>query len=335
MGSPLSPLLCNIYMEKLEANIMSTLTPRPVLWKRYVDDTFCIWEKEKSELEKFLTEINEYHSNIKFTMEMEENGRLAFLDILCMKKGSKIETTVYRKPTTTFQLVHAHSAHHVAQKEGVIQCLTHRAMNICSKNYLQEELRLLKDIFMANGYKPQVVEQKMNRVLRKRRGQTNADPPSDNKEIQKLLVLPYDKNLCRNLNAIKRIYNLKIVTKPSNTIKQYLVHPKDRVPREKRCNVVYEVPLTDGKKYIGETSRPLAVRLKEHAEAVKRLEVNKNAIAEYVATSNAKPLWEKSRILAREENWYQRRVKEAMWIERRQENINRNHGLEEITKAWQ
>ena len=104
--------------------------------------------------------------------------------------------------------------------------------------------------------------------------------------------------------------------------------------RNIKATKIYEVPLSDGKKYIGETSRPLATRLKEHAEAVRKLDVTRNAIAQYVATSTARPIWEETRILAREENWYRRRVKEAIWIER-QENLNRNHGLEEVTAAWQ
>jgi hypothetical protein len=178
------------------------------------------------------------------------------------------------------------------------------------------------------------VDRKINQVRQKRRGQTDGNSLSDSKDNQKLLVLPYDENLCRSLNTIKRIYNLRIVTKPCNTIKNQLVHPKDEVPREKKCNVIYEVPLSDGKKYIGETSRPLATRLKEHAEAVRKLDVTRNAIAQYVATSTARPIWEETRILAREENWYRRRVKEAIWIER-QGNLNRNHGLEEVTAAWQ
>ena len=40
MGSPLSPLVANIYMEEYEKQAISTSTTPPILWKRFVDDTF-------------------------------------------------------------------------------------------------------------------------------------------------------------------------------------------------------------------------------------------------------------------------------------------------------
>ena len=42
MGSPISPLVANIYMEEFEKQAISTSTTLPILWKRYVDDTFTI-----------------------------------------------------------------------------------------------------------------------------------------------------------------------------------------------------------------------------------------------------------------------------------------------------
>ena len=41
MGSPLGPVLANIFMVELEQNIIPTLSKDISLWKRYVDDTIC------------------------------------------------------------------------------------------------------------------------------------------------------------------------------------------------------------------------------------------------------------------------------------------------------
>ena len=44
MGSPVSPVVANIYMEMFEDLALKTkLAPR--IWKRYVDDTFCVTEE--------------------------------------------------------------------------------------------------------------------------------------------------------------------------------------------------------------------------------------------------------------------------------------------------
>ena len=43
MGSPLSPVLANIFMEHFEQNALTNSALVPKLWKRYVDDIFAVW----------------------------------------------------------------------------------------------------------------------------------------------------------------------------------------------------------------------------------------------------------------------------------------------------
>jgi len=47
MGSPVSPLVANMYMEQLEEKLQSTVPAelKPKLWKRYVDDILEVIRK--------------------------------------------------------------------------------------------------------------------------------------------------------------------------------------------------------------------------------------------------------------------------------------------------
>ena len=54
-------------------------------------------------LENFFHHINNLHQNIKFTMEEESNGELAFLDTLLKRINGEISVLVYRKLTHTDQ----------------------------------------------------------------------------------------------------------------------------------------------------------------------------------------------------------------------------------------
>ena len=48
-----------------------------------------------------------------------------------------------------------------------------------------------------------------------------------------------------------------------------LLHPKDRINDEEKPEVVYKIPCKNCERvYVGETGRPLGVRIKEHRKEV-------------------------------------------------------------------
>ena len=65
MGSPISAVVDNLYMEFFEELALETAPTRPRLWKRYVDDTFCILRKGSTE--ELLHHLNRARPTIKFT----------------------------------------------------------------------------------------------------------------------------------------------------------------------------------------------------------------------------------------------------------------------------
>ena len=84
MGSPLGPVLANIFMVELESSIIPTLNDQIKLWKRFVDDTYCFAKCEYTN--NILSTLNSFHPNIKFTIEIEKDDAIPFLDVLILKK---------------------------------------------------------------------------------------------------------------------------------------------------------------------------------------------------------------------------------------------------------
>lgn len=60
-------------MESYETTALESAQFKPKCWLRYVDDTFIIWPHGQHTLNRFLVYLNQVNSNIKFTMEMENN----------------------------------------------------------------------------------------------------------------------------------------------------------------------------------------------------------------------------------------------------------------------
>ena len=77
MGSPLGPVLANIFMVELQKSVISHLSETLDLRFRCEDGTFTFIKAEEIE---FVTHaINSFHDNIKFTSVKEKDNKLAFL----------------------------------------------------------------------------------------------------------------------------------------------------------------------------------------------------------------------------------------------------------------
>ena len=86
ISSHLDPLITNIFMVELKRNIIPTLSNDISLWKRYVDDT--IYFIKLTSINKVIETFNSYHKNIKFTIEIETESKISFLDILLIRNSS-------------------------------------------------------------------------------------------------------------------------------------------------------------------------------------------------------------------------------------------------------
>ena len=80
MGDPASSTTAETYMQAYERTAITTALHPPKVWERFADDVYSILKR--THLENFFHYINNLHQNIKFTMEEESNGELAFLDTL-------------------------------------------------------------------------------------------------------------------------------------------------------------------------------------------------------------------------------------------------------------
>ena len=94
MGSPVSVVVAEIVMQRLEEKALATYTNPPPFWFRYVDDTLTSLHKD--EKNNFLEHLNQQNPSIQFTIEPELNGKIAFLDCRVIRAGNTLQTKAKR-----------------------------------------------------------------------------------------------------------------------------------------------------------------------------------------------------------------------------------------------
>lgn len=109
MGSPISPLIAKLVMSDLIRTQVPKLPVKPKFIKVYVDDTACCIESWA--IQATLDILNSYHNDMQFTIELEEDGKINFLDVTLIRRSNDIMTNWYKKPFASDRLLNYLSEH--------------------------------------------------------------------------------------------------------------------------------------------------------------------------------------------------------------------------------
>ena len=245
MGSPVSPVIANIFMEDFESTAIQTAPTPPKCWDRYVDDTYTIVVKDK--VDELHAHINDIENSIKFTKEPESaDGSVPFLDTKCTPQpDGSIHTTVYRKPTHTDLYVQWDSNHPLSAKLSVVTSLFHRASTVCrNEQELKSEEDYLVKVLQYNGYPMWAINKGRNRHERQKHkdiiNQTSSD--KNNKKSKSFVVMSYFRGLSERIRDIFKRIGVQVYFKADNTLRSILVSPKDKDPKLGKQDVLYYIP---------------------------------------------------------------------------------------------
>ncbi|EYC24834.1 hypothetical protein Y032_0013g2128 [Ancylostoma ceylanicum] len=267
MGLRISPLLAVIYMDRIERK---SLNSGIVFYKRYIDDVFVIGSAD-SDLNMLLGSLNTCDPNIRFTVESpDDRGFLPFLNAkIRISHGTK-QIMWYKKPQSRNIILHSRSAHPLYVKANMVRNLIRTKRRICNQDFPEVEEKVAQ-ILEENGY-------------------TKSEPTSWRPFFVPggiPLVLPYvNEQNAKDVNRIVKAANLpiKLVFRPPPNLKSLLTSTRIYEERCGRNNCLY---CTDkkicqlrgtvylvtcegcGRKYVGETARPLHKRLDEHMRALR------------------------------------------------------------------
>ena len=271
MGLPLGPTFANIFMCFHEATWLANcpIDFKPIFYNRYVDDTFLIF-KHPSHVGLFFDYLNLQHKSIKFTMELESNNSLCFLDCKVLKSDGRFQTSVYRKSTFTGLSTSFFSFCSFRFKLNGIQTLLNRGFRICSTFHdMHTEFEYLRSIFSLNGFPSQLVYTQIKKFLSKQYAEVVPERDDRNGVYCSFPYFgPASETMAKELKDLFSKYlpnvNLHVLLVNNFKISSFFKY-KDPLPVLMRSSLVYQYSCAQcASAYVGMTSRNFYTRLAEH-----------------------------------------------------------------------
>ena len=158
MGTKTAPSYANIVVAIFELLYVYTYTLQPLEWFRFIDDIFGLWTHGYEEFEKFIDYLNSRIDGLRFTVEYSFL-EISFLDtIIKLHPNGTLTTSLYRKPTDTYNYVLYSSAHPTSCKLGIPYSQFLRIRRICSElSDFDHHSKNMALAFIQRGYPKDMV----------------------------------------------------------------------------------------------------------------------------------------------------------------------------------
>ena len=228
MGTKTAPSYANIVIAIFELLYVYTYPLQPLVWNRFIDDIFGIWPHGPQEFQKFVTHLNNCIDGLKFTFEISDK-QISFLDTLvCLDKTGSLTTTLYRKPTDTYNYIRFDSAHPRSCKIGIPYGQFLRIRRICSNTSdYDRHANIMQDAFLQRGYPQDTVMQALIKARQANR--------------MELLATPIENE---NTNRVKNVILVQTYNPGNNTLQNIvsknwdLIHKHPRLKEFNNCNLL-------------------------------------------------------------------------------------------------
>ena len=323
MGSPLGPMLANIFLSHREENWLNKcpIKFKTSFYRRYVDDICVLFESSKS-ADSFRAYMSSKHQNINFTVGKENVGSFSFLDVKICRKNEKFVTSVYRKPTYNGVFTNYESFILMYQKRGLLYTLLHRSFSICCDfKTFHFEIYHLKTILIKNNYPLNFKDSCVKSILNKLYTPKVVVPNVPKRNV--FVKLPFLRSTSFKIRKkLQKLFsdkltscNLKIVFMSPVRVKSFFTF-MDNVHKMLLSGLVYQYKCGGcNATYYGKTKRHFKVRICEHLGishlTEKKVKIDNNkltAIQEHLLCCNYCPSFEDFSLLTRESNDFKLKI---------------------------
>ena len=251
-----------------------------------MDDIIC--ESKIDDIDDRLNMLNNLHPKLEFTIEKENLGKIAFLDMTIHNNQGRLTSGWFRKETDTGLTLNYHSQAPLKYKKSVVISFVHRIYRACSNWHtfdtgMSEAIKILIDNQYPESFIYPIINATIQKLVTKNCENDDDDDVSSTNDMN----LSLDSNACLDLVNEKDKFlfflayrgkptdllskSLKRLNAPCKTImttrklKTCLPSLKPLVPKMLLSNVVYKLNCPGcSASYVGQTARHLQRRVREH-----------------------------------------------------------------------
>ena len=332
MGSPVSPIFADIVMTDLEEECINKLSFKPIIYKRYVDDTLiCIPANELHEVIKL---FNSYHPRLQFTHEVEVDGKINFLEVSLIRKGNKIITDWYRKHTFSGRFLHFKSSHPIEQKRAMIFTLVDKATCLADKIFHNKNINIIKEFLVNNEYPLKFVNYNIKKRLQKIKFSEPSNSLSkDYNNCNFNISIPYIPKFFNEVKKNLKTYSIRSIPQIYNTLDKIIIRGKDKTDKKTSTNVVYKINCNEcNASYVGETKRQLKCRIQEHVANLKK--DGQYVINQHMTEHKHTFDFNGTEILDTEKVWRKRLISEMVHIKLQENPINIKEDTQKLSQYY-
>ena len=142
---------------------------KPLIWKCFRDDVIALWIHSEKDANHYLNYLNTIDASgkIRFTMEIENENSLEFLDLRLKLKGyNKITLDVHSKPTNSFTYVDPKICYPSRNINKIPDGIALKLRCICdSDEKYEKSSNEYQNYVIARNYSPSLVAKQFQKVF--------------------------------------------------------------------------------------------------------------------------------------------------------------------------
>ena len=283
MGSPLSGTLANIYLNHFEKTYIHSEKNKHrkniIYWHRYADDILILFHGTNRQLENLHKYANSINEHIKFTVELEANKSINFLDLTVIIDNKKHKFKIYRKDTQTDHTIHRTSNHPPTHKFAAYNHMLNRLNTIpMQKSDYDEEYSTIIYIAQKNGFTENGIRKLNEKIKNRIQHKMLTTMITTNEDEKRYISIEFNKNSSNILKKIFNKYKYQIAHKTSNKL-QHKLKTKQNIEID---SGIYKLTCNNCPCfYIGQTGRSFATRFREHTQEINSASTNKKIKSNY------------------------------------------------------